>query len=85
MGYGTIVPSGQAIVVQQAPRQNVGLATSTFYIFLDFGAGFGPFLLGYLISSWGFRALYIAMAVLALVALVIYYFVHGRHVAQHSK
>ncbi|HGH0900833.1 TPA: MFS transporter [Staphylococcus pseudintermedius] len=85
MGYGTIVPSGQAIIVQQAPRQNVGLATSTFYIFLDFGAGFGPFLLGYIISSWGFRALYIAMAVLALVALVIYYFVHGRHVAQHSK
>lgn len=55
IGYGTIVPSGQAIVVQQAPRHQVGLATSTFYIFLDFGAGFGPFLLGYIISMWGSR------------------------------
>ncbi|PCF35979.1 MFS transporter [Staphylococcus delphini] len=85
IGYGTIVPSGQAIVVQQAPRHQVGLATSTFYIFLDFGAGFGPFLLGYIISMWGFQTLYIAMAILALIALVLYYVVHGRHVAQHSK
>ncbi|MDE9830439.1 MFS transporter [Staphylococcus delphini] len=85
IGYGTIVPSGQAIVVQQAPRHQVGLATSTFYIFLDFGAGFGPFLLGYIISMWGFHTLYVAMAILALIALVLYYVVHGRHVAQHSK
>lgn len=85
IGYGTIVPSGQAIVVQQAPRHQVGLATSTFYIFLDFGAGFGPFLLGYIISMWGFQTLYVAMAILALIALVLYYVVHGRHVAQHSK
>lgn len=85
IGYGTIVPSGQAIVVQQAPRHQVGLATSTFYIFLDFGAGFGPFLLGYIISMWGFRALYVAMAVLALIALALYYFVHGRHVSQRSQ
>ncbi|HEC2186116.1 TPA: MFS transporter [Staphylococcus delphini] len=85
IGYGTIVPSGQAIVVQQAPRHQVGLATSTFYIFLDFGAGFGPFLLGYIISMWGFQTLYVAMDILALIALVLYYVVHGRHVAQHSK
>lgn len=85
IGYGTIVPSGQAIVVQQAPRHQVGLATSTFYIFLDFGAGFGPFLLGYIISMWGFQTLYVTMAILALIALVLYYVVHGRHVAQHSK
>lgn len=85
IGYGTIVPSGQAIVVQQAPRHQVGLATSIFYIFLDFGAGFGPFLLGYIISMWGFQTLYVAMAILALIALVLYYVVHGRHVAQHSR
>lgn len=50
------------------------------FIFLDFGAGFGPFLLGYIITMWGFRALYVAMAVLSLIALALYYFVHGRHV-----
>jgi hypothetical protein len=41
--YGTIVPSAQAIAIQQSPVDKIGLATSTFYMFADFGAGIGPF------------------------------------------
>ena len=31
-GYGTIVPTAQAIAIQQSPPNKMGLATSTFYI-----------------------------------------------------
>ncbi|MEJ7480351.1 MFS transporter, partial [Staphylococcus pasteuri] len=57
-GYGTIVPTAQAIAIQQSPTSKMGLATSTFYIFVDFGAGMGPFILGLLIPFMGYRYLY---------------------------
>lgn len=78
-GYGTIVPTAQAIATQQSPTSKMGLATSTFYIFVDFGAGMGPFTLGLLIPFMGYRYLYLAMAGLIIVAMILYFFVHGRY------
>jgi len=78
IGYGSFIPSAQAIAVKVAPRNRMGLATSTFFMFADFGAGFGPFLIGFLIPVLGFTNLYIMMAVVVLAATVLYYFVHGR-------
>ncbi|WP_049335298.1 MFS transporter [Staphylococcus hominis] len=78
-GYGTIVPTAQAIAIQQSPASKMGLATSTFYIFVDFGAGMGPFILGLLIPFMGYRYLYLAMAGLIIIAMILYFFVHGRY------
>ena len=77
------VPSCQllAIAIQQSPPNKMGLATSTFYIFTDFGAGMGPFILGMIIPFLGYRNLYILMGVV-VIAIIIYFFVHGRH---HTK
>ena len=47
----------------------MGLATSTFYIFADFGAGMGPFILGIIIPFIGYRQLYMAMGMLVIIAL----------------
>ena len=77
-GYGTIVPTAQAIAIQQSPANKMGLATSTFYIFADFGAGMGPFILGIIIPFIGYRQLYMAMGMLVIIALILYYYVHGR-------
>lgn len=79
IGYGTVIPTAQAIAVQQSPSSKMGLATSTFYIFVDFGAGMGPFILGIFIPFLGYRNLYLAMAGVIIVAIIAYYFVHGRH------
>jgi MFS family permease len=68
----------QAIAIQQSPKDKVGLATSTFYMFTDFGAGIGPFILGILIPFVGYRYLYILMGVLVIIALIGYYFLHGK-------
>lgn len=77
-GYGTIVPTAQAIAIQQSPANKMGLATSTFYIFADFGAGMGPFILGIIIPFIGYRHLYMAMGMLVIIALILYYYVHCR-------
>lgn len=77
-GYGTIIPTAQAIAIQQSPASKMGLATSTFYIFVDFGAGMGPFILGLFIPYIGYRNLYLAMGVLLVIAIIVYFFVHGR-------
>ena len=78
VGYGTIIPSAQAIAIQQSPKDKVGLATSTFYMFTDFGAGIGPFILGILIPFVGYRYLYILMGALVIIATIGYYFLHGK-------
>ena len=82
IGYGTIVPSGQTIVIQQSPKEKMGLATSTFFIFLDFGAGIGPFILGALIPFTGYRMLYILTAMISVCAIIGYFFAHGKNTSK---
>ncbi|EKN69261.1 major facilitator superfamily permease [Schinkia azotoformans LMG 9581] len=45
---------------------------------MDMGVGFGPFILGMFMPLLGYRNLYFASAILALLIAVIYHFVHGR-------
>lgn len=82
LGYGTIIPSSQAIAVKAAPKEKIGLATSTFYMLADLGAGFAPFLLGMLIPFLGYRNLYLAMGLLVVGITVLYYFLHGKKAKQ---
>ncbi|WP_210138292.1 MFS transporter [Staphylococcus sp. GDH8C109P] len=85
IGYGTIIPSAQAIAIQQSPVEKIGLATSTFYMFADFGAGIGPFILGVIIPIMGYRNLYITMAVLVVLSIVLYFILHGKKVAKNTS
>ncbi|MEY8601545.1 MFS transporter [Staphylococcus shinii] len=82
IGYGTIIPTAQAIAIQQSPTDKIGLATSTFYMFADFGAGIGPFVLGVVIPLTGYRNLYLTMSILVIVSIILYYFMHGKQRAR---
>jgi predicted MFS family arabinose efflux permease len=82
LGFGNLQSAMQAIAIKVVAPQRMGLATSTFYIFLDASLGFGPYLLGLAISQTGYRNLYWSMAVLAVVCMVAFYLLHGRHVAR---
>ncbi|WP_145456353.1 MFS transporter, partial [Staphylococcus epidermidis] len=62
----------------QSPVDKIGLATSTFYMFTDFGAGIGPFVLGIMVPIMGYRYLYITMAIVVIASIILYYFMHGR-------
>ena len=85
VGYGTFQSSCQAISIQEAPQNRMGLATSTFFTFYDFGIGVGPFLLGFLIPFTGFQGLFIGMSILSFVLIFIYYLVHGKKASVRSK
>ncbi|MDW8567283.1 MFS transporter [Staphylococcus shinii] len=82
IGYGTIIPTAQAIAIQQSPTDKIGLATSTFYMFADFGAGIGPFVLKVVIPLMGYRNLYLTMSILVIVSIILYYFMHGKQRAR---
>ncbi|WP_421382386.1 MFS transporter [Bacillus salacetis] len=76
-GFGNMQSITQAIAVKLTPAHRMGLATSTYYIFLDAGLGFGPYFLGFLIPSTGYRNLYLIMGIMVLAATILYYFMHG--------
>ncbi|WP_018664678.1 MFS transporter [Heyndrickxia acidiproducens] len=78
LGYGTYSSSGQAIAIKVAPDHRIGLATSTFFIFLDAGVGVGPFLLGLFVPIAGYHGLYAIMAAVMLICTFLYYFLYGK-------
>ncbi|PTE74393.1 MFS transporter, partial [Staphylococcus equorum] len=54
LGFGNISSITQTIAVSNANPQNIGLATSTFMIFMDLGNGIGPYALGFIIPLLGY-------------------------------
>ncbi|SMO35581.1 MFS transporter [Melghirimyces algeriensis] len=58
LGYGSIQPSIQAIIIQQAPEKRRGAATATFFMALDLGIGVGSFLLGFVAQWLGYRGMF---------------------------
>lgn len=78
LGFGNMQSCTQAVAVKLTPPHRMGLATSTFFIFLDAGLGFGPYLLGFIIPITGYSNMYIIMGVLTLATTVLYYFLHGK-------
>ncbi|WP_432355634.1 MFS transporter [Sporosarcina sp. A2] len=72
LGFGNFQSCAQAIALIGVPIKRIGIATSTFYIFLDFGFGFGPYFLGNVATAYGYRDLYMILAGLVVVALVLY-------------
>ncbi len=78
LGYGNFISCAQAISIKGIPAKRLGLATSTFFVFVDLGFGAGPYLLGSLIPLTGYRGLYLAMVALILAAIVLYHFLLGK-------
>ena len=78
LGYGTIQSIIQALAIKMTPRENMGLANSTYFIALGLGLGLGPLLLGYLIPISGYRGMYLLLVIVILAGMVPYHFMHGR-------
>ncbi|MFH5822872.1 MFS transporter [Georgenia sp. AZ-5] len=77
-GFGTLMPAAQAAVVRIADGRRVGLAVSTYYLFLDLGTGLGPLALGLVIGAGDHRVMYLAVAGLVLASAGHYHALHGR-------
>ncbi len=85
IGYGNFTSVAQAVAVKETPRERMGLATSTFFILYDLGLGFGPYVLGKLVPSMGYRSIFSWMVVVILISIVLYYFLHGKKESASRK
>jgi MFS family permease len=81
IGYGNFISCAQAISIKEVPPHRLGLATSTFFVFVDLGFGIGPYLLGSIVPFTGYRGLYLTMVIVILASIVLYYLLHGRKVS----
>lgn len=78
IGFGNMQSSTQVIAIKLTSPHRLGLATSTFFIALDAGLGFGPYLLGFIVPISGYRTLYVILTFVILATAVFYYFLHGK-------
>lgn len=77
LGFGNINSAAQLIAVKNADPDRLGLATATYFIFMDLGFGLGPYLLGHIIEGIGFRMLYTMASCIGLICIPIYYKIYG--------
>lgn len=77
-GYGTLTASCHALAVHCAPMHQVGVATSTYFFFLDFGIGVGPYTLGSFVPTFGFSFVYAAAGVISILGMFLYYYLLAR-------
>lgn len=78
LGFGNMQSCTQAIAVKLTPAHRMGLATSTFFIFLDAGLGFGPYLLGFIIPYVSYSSLYATLGMVVFVSTILYFLLHGK-------
>jgi MFS family permease len=78
-GFGALLPCAQAIAVTAVAPAELGVATSTFFLMLDVGIGFGPVALGMLIPHLGYTGMFGILTVLSVLGIALYFQVHGRH------
>lgn len=82
LGYGSLFFIAQALALQAAPPHRVGVATSTFFVFADTGAGIGPLIMGLLHPFVGYSGMYLVAAAVSVLSLPVYYMMHGRRIAR---
>ncbi|MGI3316862.1 MFS transporter [Staphylococcus chromogenes] len=85
VGYGSMTAVCNVAAIKVSDKDKMGIATSTFYIGLDFGLGFGPFALGFLTSSVGFSKMYAVTAFILVLCIGLYWMVHGRHIQARGQ
>lgn len=78
LGFGNFQSCAQAIALKGIPVERIGVATSTFYIFLDFGFGFGPYFLGNIATTMGYSHMYLLLMGVVVVAFIAFALLVGR-------
>ena len=86
-GFGNFQSAGQATVLKLVPHARYGQATSTYFIFLDFGIGFGPFFSGFIVPAVGYGGMFVVSAGVSFLCIALYHFLHGRkrYALDHGK
>ncbi|QUG40262.1 MFS transporter [Psychrobacillus sp. INOP01] len=84
-GYGNFNSVAQTIAVKVTEPHRFGLATATYFILFDIGLGIGPYILGFIVPETGYRAIFVAMVVVIIICIPLYYLLHGRKDKELTK
>ena len=76
-GFGVITPAVQTMSVRAATPERRGAASCTYLIMIDLSGAAGSALAGALVTAWGYRAMFLLVALFAL-ASIVYYRLRGR-------
>lgn len=80
LGFGSLFPIAQTIVIKHAPAEKRGLATGTYFICYDTGICVGSYVLGLVATSFTYQAMYLVAAFFVIVGASFYFAVyHKRH------
>lgn len=77
-GFGNFNSGAQTLAVKDVAPHRLGIATATYFIFMDIGSGIGPYLLGFIIEHIGYRTLYLVASCIGVLCIPIYYYFYGR-------
>ncbi len=77
IGYGSLFPCFQALAIQSAEKHRSGHATSTFFILFDSGIALGAFVLGSVLTQWGYFTLYMLGAIIIILTIFVYWKIIG--------
>lgn len=72
LGYGTILPGFQTLVVQQSGPKRTSQAMSTFFTLYDLGIALGAFTWGIISTNYSFETMYVISALVVFVAMFIF-------------
>lgn len=78
IGYGSITAACHALALHCSLSRKMGVATSTYFMLLDMGTGAGPYCLGSVVPFFGFSAVYIMAAIIAVLGFGGYFLSMGR-------
>jgi MFS family permease len=78
LGFGNMQSCTQAIAIKIIPANRIGLAASTFSIFLDTGLALGSYLIGVMILFTNYSTLYALLGFVVLVSSFLYFFLYGK-------
>lgn len=82
-GFGNFQSAVQSTTTQMVPADRLTQTTATYFICYEFSLGFGPSIIGFIQPMLGYQNLFIVMAVIALIGIILYYFIHGHKVSTH--
>jgi len=78
IGYGSIMPIGQAVAVKYAQPHRYSRIISTYFVFSEIGMGTGALILGFFAARIGFSNMFLSSIILIFAALAVYWKLHGR-------
>ncbi len=74
IGFGTLVPTMQAMALRVAEPEQRGAASSTFLCAFDIGIGMGGIISGVLVEAFGYNNMFTLMVGAAVISLLFYLF-----------